>query len=414
MLGSESTLRAFQILALVLFVCALLHTFLCTSILKLGKQKIIRLLGEVELVFVYWSVFLLIGSFILLGPTQTIEWTRSLSFVEPFFVFSIMLVSASAPILSLARSLIPKIPAPSYFVILGIVPLLGSLITEPAAMTIAALLVNDYYFSKKVSDKFRYLTLGILFVNVSIGGTLTHFAAPPILMVTAPWNWSTPYLFAHFGWKSTIACTLNAVIGMLALRHELKKCNTPLQPRIKMELWVSLVHLVFLILSVIYLHHPLILAGLVLFFIGFVHSTRAHQSTLKFRDATLVALFLAGLVVIGTPQEWWLTSFISALTPMKLGLGSIALTAVTDNAALTYLGTLIPNLSDDLKYALVTGAVTGGGLTIIANAPNPVGFQILKTSFKNESILALKLLTYALLPTFIAWICLWYLPTIRF
>jgi hypothetical protein len=53
--------------------------------------------------------------------------------------------------------------------------------------------------------------------------------------------------------------------------------------------------------------------------------------------------------------------------------GATALTAITDNAALTYLGSLVEGVSDQLKYALVAGAVSGGGLTVIANAPNPAG-----------------------------------------
>ena len=78
------------------------------------------------------------------------------------------------------------------------------------------------------------------------------------------------------------------------------------------------------------------------------------------------------------------------------------LTAVTDNAALTYLGSLVPGLDDEFKYALVAGAVTGGGLTVIANAPNPAGYAILRDHFDDASISPLGLLAAAAAPTLVA------------
>ena len=77
-------------------------------------------------------------------------------------------------------------------------------------------------------------------------------------------------------------------------------------------------------------------------------------------------------------------------------------TAITDNAALTYLGSLVDSVSDGYKYSLVAGAVTGGGLTVIANAPNPAGFAMLRSSFDDGAINPLGLLINALPPTLIA------------
>jgi len=82
--------------------------------------------------------------------------------------------------------------------------------------------------------------------------------------------------------------------------------------------------------------------------------------------------------------------------------GATALTAITDNAALTYLGSLVPGLSDAFKVALVAGAVTGGGLTVIANAPNPAGVAILRSRFDQHTIHPLGLLLGALPPTLVA------------
>jgi Na+/H+ antiporter NhaD/arsenite permease-like protein len=82
--------------------------------------------------------------------------------------------------------------------------------------------------------------------------------------------------------------------------------------------------------------------------------------------------------------------------------GAMGLTAITDNAALTYLGSLVEGLSDGFKYALVAGAVAGGGLTIIANAPNPAGIAILGKHFHEQSVSPLHLLLAALPPTAVA------------
>jgi Na+/H+ antiporter NhaD/arsenite permease-like protein len=81
-----------------------------------------------------------------------------------------------------------------------------------------------------------------------------------------------------------------------------------------------------------------------------------------------------------------------------LFLSATVLTAVNDNAAITYLATLVPGFTDALKYAVVAGAVTGGGLTVIANAPNPAGQAILQRFFP-EGVSPLGLFVGALAPT---------------
>jgi predicted cation transporter len=123
------------------------------------------------------------------------------------------------------------------------------------------------------------------------------------------------------------------------------------------------------------------------------------------REGLLVGFFLAGLVVLGGMQQWWLQPALLSMDETQVYFGATALTAITDNAALTYLGSLVEGLSDEFKYALVTGAVTGGGLTIIANAPNPAGASILKGTFDEGAINPLGLLAGALAPTLVAIAC---------
>jgi predicted cation transporter len=149
-------------------------------------------------------------------------------------------------------------------------------------------------------------------------------------------------------------------------------------------------------------HHLLVFAGLFLFFLGFAEAYRRHQSRLILREGLLVAFFLAGLVVLGGQQEWWLRPLLAHMNETTLYYGATALTAITDNAALTYLGSLVDGMPPDAQYALVAGAVTGGGLTVIANAPNPAGFSILKGSFDDGAISPLWLAIAAAPPTAVA------------
>jgi predicted cation transporter len=142
--------------------------------------------------------------------------------------------------------------------------------------------------------------------------------------------------------------------------------------------------------------------GLFLLFLGFTQAYARFQSPLILKEALLVGFFLAGLVVLGGLQRWWLQPMVSDLAPNLLFFCAMALTAITDNAALTYLGSLTQGLSDASKYMLVAGAVAGGGLTVIANAPNPAGAALLRSGFEDNAIGAGGLLVGALLPTALA------------
>ncbi|MEK7771930.1 MAG: putative Na+/H+ antiporter, partial [Pseudomonadota bacterium] len=326
------------------------------------------------------------------------------------FVFVIMVIAGTRPILDLAASIVQRaaffLPINTgmamYFLLLAFVPLLGSFITEPAAMTLAALMLRDTLFSKEISTKLKYATVGVLFVNVSIGGTLTPFAAPPVLMVAAKWNWDIWFMMTNFGWKAAVAVAINACAVTWLFRHELGHVGQKTDVvGSKTPLSVVLIHLIFLMLVVVFGHHPAAFMGLFLFFLGFTTAYQQYQNPLILREALLVAFFLGGLVVLGGQQQWWLQPLLMDMDDTAVFFGAAALTAITDNAALTYLGSLVEGLSEEFKIALVAGAVTGGGLTVIANAPNPAGFAILRGKFDEQSIHPLGLLVAALPPTLV-------------
>ena len=411
-----------ETISAVIFGLAVVHTFATKYFERLAHiQKrhagLWHLLGEVEIVFGFWALVLML-TFAALDSSQTaIAYLEGLNFTEPLFVFVILVVAGTKPILFIARFVVSKavrlVPLPEqmafYLLVLTVIPLLGSFITEPAAMTLAAMMLRDRYFMQGVSKHLKYATLAVLLVNVSIGGTLTHFAAPPVLMVAATWNWDTPFMLAMFGWKAAIAVAINAVAATLfftrALRALPSQAAMPTEQSTPMV--VVMVHILFLMAVVFFSHHPIVFMAIFLFFLGYTEAYPRHQNPLMLREGLLVAFFLAGLVVLGGLQKWWLQPLLAGMNADVLFFGATALTAITDNAALTYLGSLITGLSDAGKYALVAGAVCGGGLTVIANAPNPAAFAILGAGFEEQAISPLRLFAFALLPTLVAVACLW-------
>ncbi len=405
-----------DLIAAALFAIAVIHTFSVKYFERLAHTHprhagIWHLLGEIEVVFGFWAMVLVVCIFALDGSPQATAYLDSRNFTEPMFVFAIMVIAASRPVLELANAMVralvrvlPMQPALAlYFVVLAFVPLLGSFITEPAAMTIAALMIRDLLFTQQVSNRFKYLTLGVLFVNISIGGTLTPFAAPPVLMVAAKWNWDIGFMLSNFGWKAAIAVGINTVGAILMLRTDLRRLDVaPSGDGMTVPLPLVMVHLLFLIGVVVFAHHPSVFISLLLFFMGVATAYRHHQSPLILREGLLVAFFLAGLVVLGGKQQWWLQPTLMQMSEQAVFIGAAALTAFTDNAALTYLGSLVEGLSPAFQYSLVAGAVAGGGLTVIANAPNPAGVAILRERFDDQTIHPLGLLFAALPPTFVA------------
>ncbi len=424
-----------EMIATVLFALAILHTFSVPFFAKLAHRNgphagLWHLFAEVEVVFGVWATFLMLfmalgGGLHWLHPESAgnpVEYLESRNFTEPLFVFTIMVIAASRPILMLVNKIVHvaahKVPlkteVATFFLTLSLVPLSGSLITEPAAMTLAALMLRRGFFARSGNTRFKYATLGVLFVNVSIGGVLTAYAAPPVLMVAHKFEWGTADMFLMLGWKSICAVGINALILTLFYRKEIlsheigtgKGINSPEDSdddgRPEVPPVVMGIHVAFLLLVVAFSHHSHIFLGLLMLFLGYTKAYERFQDRLMIKEGLLVGFFLAGLIILGGLQQWWLQDLLSGLNPIPLFAGSVGLTAITDNAALTYLGSLVEGTGELWRYMLVAGAVTGGGLTVIANAPNPAGFAILRGSFPNGAISAKWLFLSALYPTAIA------------
>ena len=535
----------FNLVATLIFFLAIVHTFMTGRFMAIAHKwehehqekikngeagresvhhgaELFHFLGEVEAVFGIWAIALVVA---IVGfydwKTMVHYISYRVNYTEPLFVVVIMTLAATRPILRLSEAIMRKIAGllggsltARWLTVLTIGPLLGSFITEPAAMTISALVLARIFYELEPSNKFKYATLGLLFVNISVGGTMTHFAAPPVLMVASPWKWTTAHMLTHFGWKAEIGILLSNALYFLVFRRELNRLEEKsvlvrlkdeiqeknlirpdmdarfqefvasvdaeqgtldavdkkiqklsdevrqrLEKRYVPELvdrgidkslveqafaqrfeeiklrairrglpallpddkrgpfhdpdwdkrddpvpaWVTIIHVFFLAWTILNAHHPELFIPGMLFFLGFAEVTKPFQNRVDLKPALLVGFFLGGLVIHGGVQGWWIAPILGNLSEIPLMLGATILTAFNDNAAITYLATLVPGFSDSLKYAVVAGAVAGGGLSIIANAPNPAGVSILKKYF-NDEVSPAKILAGAVVPTVIGWL----------
>ena len=387
------------------------------------RAGLLHFLGEVEVVFGLWAIALMFAMTAFAGWDATKHYLNdTVNYTEPLFVVVIMALASTRPIVAFAEASLRRVAnagggsaAAWWVTILVIGPLLGSFITEPAAMTICALLLARQFYDREPGTRLKYATLGLLFVNVSIGGTLTHFAAPPVLMVARPWGWDTPFMLSHFAWRAALAIVVSTAAYFFIFRRELQALSSKPSPDdvfvpdeeaesgvlLPVPAWVTAVHMGFMAWTVINSHYPVLFIGGFLFFLGFARATAIYQSRVELRTPLLVGFFLAGLVIHGGLQGWWIGPVLGSLDRVPLFAAATVLTAFNDNALITYLATLVPDLGTPLKLAVVAGAVTGGGLTVIANAPNPAG-QALLARFFGHSVSPAGLAAGAIGPTLVA------------
>ncbi|MES2995453.1 MAG: putative Na+/H+ antiporter [Verrucomicrobiota bacterium] len=457
---SRAVAEPFNVVATVIFILAICHTFLAAKFTKWShrveheheqrvnarrkadehpdagpvvslKATMLHFLGEVEAIFGIWVLALGAAAVAFFGWD---EWKlylgRDRNFTEPMFVVIIMAIAASRPVLRFTEQVISKAaalgkgsPAAWWLSVLTIAPVLGSFITEPAAMTIGALLLAKKFYRCRPSPRLAYATLGLLFVNVSVGGTFTHFAAPPVLMVAGKWGWDTLFMIEHFGWKSLVGLLVSNAVYFAVFRKELRaisdradglvdgRSETPAweERETPIPAWITVTHLMALAWTVFTAHDPVLFVWGFLFFLAFTVGTEHHQNPIQLKSPLLVGFFLAGLVIHGGCQGWWIAPVITSLGDQALMFGATVLTAFNDNAAITYLASQVQGISLSAKHAVVAGAVTGGGLTVIANAPNPAGQNILARFFKN-GISPLGLFLGAVVPTAIVYFCFVVLP----
>jgi Putative Na+/H+ antiporter len=434
-----------NLIATVIFALAITHSFLSAQFLKRSRSiehRLLRLeedvadpnvvvpeekrdhlifwaqfyhfMGEIEAVFGIWLIPLFIAIIVFKGWDAMVDYVGHVNVTDAVFVVVVMAIAGSLPILRLAETAISQVAklgrssaAAWWISILTVGPILGSFITEPAAMTICALLLRHRFYNLHPHGRLKYATLGLLFVNISVGGTLTHFAAPPVVLAATAWKWHMSFMMANFGWKAVIAIIISNILYWFAFRNEFSRLNQEQrelgeeEDRRRVPRSITIIHLLFLAWTVLNAHYPVLVVLGFLFFLAFVSATRHNQQGIALRPPMLVGFFLASLVIHGGCQSWWIGPVIKELSEWPLMICATVLTAFNDNAAVTYLATLVPGFPNSSRYAVMAGAVSGGGLTVIANAPNPAGQSILASRFGEAGISPLGLFLAALVPTVI-------------
>lgn len=425
----------FHVISLTFFILAILHTFSVSIIHKWAKRverekghtffvHMLLFCSEVEVVFALWAIPLFVTIFLFYGWNVTLQYFHTRDYTEALFVVVILAIASTRPILHAARTLIQWIAkrlgntlSAWWLTLLTIGPLLGSLITEAGAMALCALLLSTHFFHFKPSSKLAYATIALLFVNISVGGILTDFASPAVLVLAHCWGWTILKMLTDFGWKAVLGIVLSNAIYWLYFKKELKAINVQSHARRiiasheKQEppipVWVTVVHMLFMAWVVVVGHYPALFIASFLFFIAFHQATREYQAPLKLQRPLMVGLFLAGLLIHGNLQGWWVVRMLDGLSPLSVMGVAIGLTAFNDNTGISYLATLIPSWGTIFEYAVFTGIIAGGGLTVIANAPNPAGYAILKKHFPN-GIQPLKLFVAALIPTLVLYLIFYF------
>ena len=429
-----------HVLTLALFICAILHVFFINHIHRLAKSldaahgskkegketlrhigiQLLYFLSEVEIVFAFWAIPVFIAIALTLDWKTAVRYFNSRDYTEPLFVVVIMSIASTRPIVNLTERILHRVASwlggsisAWWFTLLSLGPLLGSFITEVGAMAITSLLLSRQFYEYRPSLKLSYATIGLLFVNISVGGILTDFASPAVLVLAHYWDWSNLFMIKLFGWKAVLGILLSNGLYWLYFRKELlelglRKKEThgthhAEEPQKDIPIWVTCFHLLMIVWVVVNSHSPVIFIGSFIFFLGFHQATKSYQYPINLSRPILIGLFLAGLSIHGGLQGWWVIQLLENFSPLGVLGISIAMTAFNDNTAIAYLATLMPSWTTAFQYALFSGVVAGGGLTVIANAPNPAGYAYLSKHFK-EGISALKLFQAAFIPTLILYI----------
>src|ERR1700757_300996 len=253
-----------NLVASIIFFAAIIHTFLTAQFRKIAyryqkryeaiedllhttdglpdsgkkhdklifRSQLFYFMGEVEAVFGIWLIPLFVAIIAFHGWSTMVDYVGNVNVADAIFVVVIMAMASSLPILRFTETAIAKVsavgkatPVSWWFTILTLGPLLGSFITGPAAMTICALLLRHRFYSLRPSQLLKYATLGLLFVNISVGGELTQFASPPVVVVASAWNWNLAYMLSHFGWKALVGIILSNSLYLVLFWKEFARLS---------------------------------------------------------------------------------------------------------------------------------------------------------------------------------------------
>lgn len=377
-------------------------------------------LGEVEVVFGIWCIPLFAAITFFYGWEAVLDYINRENYKESLFIVVVMAIASTVPCIRFAEYLFGKIsnlgggtPLAWWVSVLTVGPFLGSLIKESVVMTVSAVILGKHFFSYRPPIRLAYATLALLFVNISMAGTLTNFGSTSVSMVAKPWGWDSRFMLMTFGWKALLGILIGNSLYFFYFRSDFKNMlafkNLQNEPEAKTQvpLWISVVHVAFLAWLILNSENSLIALGSFVLFLGFYQATAAHQSYLSLRTPIMVGFFIASLIVHGGLQAWWIEPIVESLNESSAMLTTMFISAFANNTTINYLMTHIPKISDSMKVALFTGTLLGGGLTIMANGPNIVGYSLLSKYFSGQLKFG-TLFVMALIPTLILFVVFWF------
>ncbi len=381
-------------------------------------SELYRFVSKVEIVFVLWAVPLFFWFLYTEGYRVTMAYFNSRNYNSAMFIVVIFLLLESRPIVYFAERLLSSIarigktsPKSWWWTLMIATPLLTFLLKESGAMIIGATLLVRHFYAFSPSSRFAYATLGLLFSNISIGGLSSSISSRAMFVILPSLKWGHKFVFQYFAWKATLAILVSTTVCYLIFRKEFDTFPTTVLNRDfkgeRVPWWIICIHIILVWIVVWSRYTPLFIVAILLFYIGFQRFTIFYQSPLNIPKACLVGLFYAGMVIFGDLQEWWVLGIMHGMSDFGYMISSYMLSIFLDNALVNYLVHNLPVATDCYLYLVITGCMAAGGLTLLANMPNIIGYLLLRPAFRDSSISQGKLFLAALGPSFISLIVFW-------
>lgn len=433
---------ALQVGASALFFCAIIHIFLTPWLGRLhrlyqhkkmmfpGRWKQYLLLSEcfgflnkIELVFIVWAVPLFVIFVCCEGYRVAMAYFNSRNYVSSLFIMIMLIFLESRPIECLSERIFSNIAKLGYqspkcwwWTIMLFAPLSTFFLKETGAMIIGATLLAKHFYRFYPSSRFGYATLGLLFSNISIGGLLTAFSSRALFIILPSVKWGNEIVIKHFCWKAVLSMLISTTIYYFVFKKEFHSFPRSVVNKAVVEddipYWVILVHIVLVGLLISTNTIPLFMMAILIFYLGFQRFTIFYQHSINISKTCCVGLFYAGLVIFGELQEWWVLELMHRMSDFGYMLTSYGLSIFLDNALVNYLVHNLPVATDCYLYLVITGCMSAGGLTIISNMPNIVGYLIIKPAFQVPSFSMWRLFISAAVPSVLALLVFWFLKDI--
>ncbi|AAP05554.1 putative Na+/H+ antiporter [Chlamydia caviae] len=428
--------------AALLFFFSILHTFLTPWLFGrcqlyqhkkmvfperwkkyLWLSEFYRLISRVELVFVLWAAPLFLWFLYSEGYRVTMSYFNSRNYVFSLFIVIMLILLESRPIVYFSECIFSNIakigrqsPRCWWWTLMIAAPLSGALLKETGAMIIAATLLVRNFYKFSPSPRFAYATMGLLFSNISIGGLTSALSSRALFIILPSVKWNNSFILKYFCWKSIIAILLSTTIYYLIFRKEFnnfpKVVINPSMMNERVPKWIIFVHIILVGSVILARSVPLLMAAIFLFYLGFQKFTIFYQHSINISKVCFVGLFYAGLVIFGELQEWWVLELMHRMSDFGYIITSYTLSIFLDNALVNYLVHNLPVATDCFLYLVIAGCMSAGGLTIVSNMPNIVGYLILRPSFPSSSLSLGWLFLFALGPSIISLMTFWFLRDI--